>query len=88
MSIFKQVFKIKRKLTLGEQIEVAKGHAYEALGMFDEAYKKLDGANEILSQAAEEAERQMVESSRHFERTTDEIRMNKAVQERLKAFTL
>lgn len=86
MGMFNKVFKINRKPTLGEQIEVAKGQASEALGMFEEAHKKLENANGILSETADEAARQIEELQRHLVRTNDEIQMNQAVQNRLKDF--
>ncbi|MCY9737541.1 hypothetical protein M5X17_27950 [Paenibacillus alvei] len=85
---FKNVITINRPLTPLEKIDAACILSNSSLSMFKRAHSKLEEANNLLKEANDEAQEKVNTLQRQISRATDEINMNKAVQNKLEDFIL
>jgi hypothetical protein len=74
------------KLGHAERVAVAQQQAQEALGLFQKAHDQLEEANIELMNVANDAQRQAEELLKQVDKANEEIRMNTAVQGKLKEF--
>lgn len=87
MKKFKNII-LRRKPTLAEQVDSARGQAEDALNMFTQAHQKLEDANTLLVETVEDAQKQRSDLDKQIERATIEINMNKSVQAKLTDFVI
>jgi hypothetical protein len=87
MKLFGKTLKLNlKKLTHSDRVAIARQDAQTALGLFNTAHDTLEKANTDLGNVIQEAVNQRDELQRQVENAMAEIKMNTAVQSKLKDF--
>lgn len=86
LNLFKKVLILRKALSHADRVAAAQQKANAALTMFTAAHNTLDTANEELQAVVHEAHSQIDTITANLIKAKEEIRMNKAVQEKLQDF--